>query len=55
MTVVQKNQVLEGEVMDLTHEGHGVIKVNAYPIFAPHAFIAERIQYQILTLDKNIA
>lgn len=55
MTVVQKNQVLEGEVMDLTHEGHGVIKVNAYPIFVPHALIGERIQYKIIKVKKNFA
>ena len=55
MTVVQKNQVLEGEVTDLTHEGHGVIKVNAYPIFVPHALIGERIQYKIIKVKKNFA
>ena len=43
MAVVQKNEVREGEVIDLTHEGHGVVKIDRYPIFIPHALILSLI------------
>ena len=55
MSVVQKNQVLEGEVVDLTHEGHGVIKIGTYPIFVPQALVGERVQYKIIKVKKNFA
>ena len=29
----KKNEVKTGKVIDLTHEGHGVVKVDRYPIF----------------------
>ena len=28
----KKNDVKTGKVIDLTHEGHGVVKVDRYPI-----------------------
>ena len=29
---LRKNEVKTGKVIDLTHEGHGVVKVDRYPI-----------------------
>lgn len=55
MSVVHKNQLLEGEVVDLTHEGHGVVKIDAYPIFIPQALIGEHINYKIIKVKKNFA
>lgn len=55
MAVVQKNEVREGEVIDLTHEGHGVVKIDRYPIFIPHALINEQIEYKIIKVKKNFA
>ena len=39
----KKNEVKTGKVIDLTHEGHGVVKVDRYPIFIPNALIDEEI------------
>lgn len=55
MSVVHKNQMLEGEVVDLTHEGHGVVKIDAYPIFVPQTLVGERIDYKIIKVKKNFA
>lgn len=55
MAVVQKNEVREGKVIDLTHEGHGVVKIDRYPIFIPHALINEQIEYKIIKVKKNFA
>jgi 23S rRNA (uracil1939-C5)-methyltransferase len=33
------DDVLTGQVVDLTHEGHAVVKIDRYPIFIPNALI----------------
>lgn len=55
MSVVYKNQLLDGEVIDFTHEGHGVVKIDAYPIFIPQTLIGEQIQYKVIKVKKNFA
>ncbi|UEX90795.1 23S rRNA (uracil(1939)-C(5))-methyltransferase RlmD [Staphylococcus ratti] len=55
MSVVYKNQMLDGEVIDFTHEGHGVVKIDAYPIFIPQTLIGEQIQYKVIKVKKNFA
>ena len=37
METISKNAINYGNVVDLTHEGHGVIKIDRYPIFVPNA------------------
>ena len=32
LETIKKNEVKTGKVIDLTHEGHGVVKVDRYPI-----------------------
>ena len=32
IVMINKNDVIKGKVIDLTHEGHGVIKLDRYPI-----------------------
>lgn len=55
MSTLQKNEVREGKVIDLTHEGHGVIKLDRYPIFIPNALIDETIEYKVIKVKKNFA
>lgn len=35
MNAIQKNEVIEGTVIDLTHEGHGVVKFDRYQFLCP--------------------
>ncbi|PTI77018.1 23S rRNA (uracil(1939)-C(5))-methyltransferase RlmD [Staphylococcus succinus] len=55
MNVIEKNEVREGQVIDLTHEGHGVVKLDRYPIFIPNALINETIEYKVIKVKKNFA
>ncbi|MCU5746209.1 23S rRNA (uracil(1939)-C(5))-methyltransferase RlmD [Staphylococcus sp. SQ8-PEA] len=55
MLSIKKNDIREGKVIDLTHEGHGVVKVDRYPIFVPYALIDEEIQYKVIKVKKNFA
>ncbi|MDK9863741.1 23S rRNA (uracil(1939)-C(5))-methyltransferase RlmD [Staphylococcus equorum] len=55
MNAIQKNEIIEGKVIDLTHEGHGVVKLNRYPIFVPNALINETIEFKVIKVKKNFA
>lgn len=55
MGLVKKNEVYEGEVVDLTHEGHGVVKNERYPIFIPQTLVDEKIKYKVIKVKKNFA
>ena len=55
METISKNAINHGNVVDLTHEGHGVIKIDRYPIFVPNALIGEEIEYKIIKVKKNFA
>ncbi|MEJ7148983.1 23S rRNA (uracil(1939)-C(5))-methyltransferase RlmD [Staphylococcus warneri] len=55
METLKKNDVLTGQVVDLTHEGHGVVKIDRYPIFIPNTLIDEKIEYKVIKVKKNFA
>ena len=55
MIDIKKNDIKTGTVQDLTHEGHGVVKIDRYPIFVPYALIDEEIEYKIIKVKKNFA
>lgn len=42
-------------MVDLTHEGHGVVKFDRYPVFIPNALINEEIEFKIIKVKKNFA
>lgn len=50
---VQKNESLKGEVVDLTHEGLGVVKVDQYPLFVEGALTGEIIQFKVIKIGKK--
>lgn len=55
LETIKKNEVKTGKVIDLTHEGHGVVKVDRYPIFIPNALIDEEIKFKLIKVKKNFA
>ena len=55
METLKKNQVFKGQVIDLTHEGHGVVKIDRYPVFVPKALTGEEIEYKLIKVNKNFA
>src|SRR5690625_493591 len=52
---VRKNEIVELEFTDLTHEGNGVGKLNGYPIFVPYGLPTERASVKIVKVNKRFA
>ncbi|PRY82881.1 23S rRNA (uracil(1939)-C(5))-methyltransferase RlmD [Alkalibacterium olivapovliticus] len=50
---VAKNDVLEGEIIDLTHEGLGIVKLGGYPLFIEGALINETVEFKVIKVGKN--
>ena len=49
---VKKNDVIEVEIIDLTHEGLGVAKVDHYPLFIENALPGEKLEIKVLKQAK---
>lgn len=52
---VQKNEIFEVKVIDLTYEGLGVAKVDNFPIFIENALPKEQVEVKIIKVKKNFA
>lgn len=50
----KKNDIVEVEIIDLTHEGQGVAKLDGFVFFVENALPGENIRMKILKLKKNI-
>ncbi|MEW9501916.1 23S rRNA (uracil(1939)-C(5))-methyltransferase RlmD [Jeotgalibacillus marinus] len=50
---VKKNDLIQLTIEDLTHEGHGVGKVDGYPLFIPNALPGEKINVKVIKTSKN--
>ncbi|MFU2204893.1 23S rRNA (uracil(1939)-C(5))-methyltransferase RlmD [Streptococcus hyovaginalis] len=51
---MQKNDIVEVEIIDLTHEGQGVAKVDGLVFFVDNALPGEIIKMRVLKLKKKI-
>ncbi|MGT2929687.1 23S rRNA (uracil(1939)-C(5))-methyltransferase RlmD [Streptococcus dentasini] len=52
--MLRKNDSVEVEIVDLTHEGQGVAKVDGFVFFVENALPNERIRMRVLKVKKNI-
>ncbi len=52
--MLEKNQIVEVEIVDLTHEGQGVAKLDGFVFFVDNALPGERIKMKILKLKKTV-
>lgn len=50
---VDKNKSYEVEVVDLTYEGMGVVKIDNYPLFIEGALTGEKIRFKVIKTNKN--
>ncbi|PPA68961.1 23S rRNA (uracil(1939)-C(5))-methyltransferase RlmD [Jeotgalibacillus proteolyticus] len=50
---VKKNDVTDLRIEDLTHEGHGVGKIDGYPLFIPNALPGEQVRVKVVKTSKN--
>lgn len=52
--MIQKNDIVEVEIVDLTHEGQGVAKIEGFVFFVDNALPGEKITMRVLKLKKNV-
>ena len=52
--MLQKNDIIDVTIMDLTHEGQGVTRVDGLVFFVDNALPGEEIAMRVLKLKKNI-
>ena len=45
--------IITGEIMDFTHEGNGVMKIDNFAFFIPRAIIGDKVEVKIIELKKN--
>ena len=50
---LQKGQILELEISDLSHDGRGVAHINTFAIFVPGALPGERAEVQVTEVKKR--
>lgn len=53
-TVLYLNQVTEGKVTGITHQGLGVVRVGEFVVFVPEALPEEEIFFQVVKKQKGI-
>ena len=52
---MQKNEIYETEIQDLTIEGNGVCRINNMAVFVPGTAIGDRIRVKIVKVLKSYA
>lgn len=52
--MIKKNDIVEVEIVDLTHEGQGVAKIDGFVFFVDNALPGEKISMRVLKLKKNV-
>lgn len=50
---VKKNDYIDVEFEDLTHDGAGVAKVEGYPLFVPNGLPKEKAKIKVIKLNKG--
>ena len=51
--VFKKNQVHQGQVVDLTHEGQSIVKIDGYPFFVEGVIPGEQVAIKVLKVGKS--
>jgi len=52
---VEKNATYESKVIDFTHEGSGIAKIEGYPIFVEGAIKGEVIEFKVVKTGKKFS
>ncbi|WP_040195865.1 23S rRNA (uracil(1939)-C(5))-methyltransferase RlmD [Candidatus Soleaferrea massiliensis] len=53
--MVQKNEILELEIVDITEEGNGVAKHDGFAVFIPNTAVGDRAQVRIVKVLSSYA
>lgn len=52
--LMKKNDIFEGVVVDYTHDGLGVVKIDNFPLFVEDVVVGETVKVKVLKLKKNL-
>lgn len=52
---VHKNEEYQAQVIDLTYEGNGVVKIDDFPVFVPNALPGEEVTVRITKVTRHFA
>lgn len=53
--MVNIGDIIEGEIIDFTHEGNGVLKVDNYTVFVTGGIIGDKVTVRIVEIKKNFS
>lgn len=53
MSIVKKGETYSAKVVDLTHDGMGVVKIDGYPLFLSNALVGEEVRFKAIKVGKN--
>lgn len=53
MEQLKKNDYVDVEIADLTHDGNGVAKIDGYPIFIPNTLPGEKANIRVVKTNKK--
>lgn len=45
--------ILQGEILDFTHEGNGVLRIDNFAFFIPNGLIGDKVEFKVTELKKN--
>ena len=51
---MQKNEIFTGKVIDYTHDGLGIVKIDNFPIFIEDVIEGEEVEFKIIKLKNWI-
>lgn len=52
---INRGDIIEGQIIDFTHEGNGVMKIDDFIYFVSGALIGDRVRAKIEKIKKNFA
>lgn len=53
MFIVKKGDSYTAKIVDLTHDGMGVAKIDGYPLFLSNALVGEEVRLKVIKVGKN--
>ena len=53
--MLEKNQNYITDIVDMTHEGAGVAKINGLTVFVEGAITGEKVEIKIVKVSKSFA
>ena len=53
MVIFSLGDILQGQIIDFTHEGNGVLKIDNFAFFIPNGIIGDIVEFKVTELKKS--